>query len=301
MMRSEREMLDDILAFAEKDERIRAVTLEGSRTNPNVPKDMFQDYDISFLVTEMDSFVQDPNWVDQFGERIIMQTPEAMAMFPPDLGRRFSYMMLFTDGNRIDLTLIPLDEKDEYCKEDKLLLVLLDKDNCLPDIPAPTDEDYWVKRPSAEFFADCCNEFWWVSTYVAKGLWRQEILFALDHLNLYVRPMLLKMLEWQVGIQTDFSLSVGKNGKYLENYLPENRWQQLLRTYPSGDYEEVWNALFTAGDLFRRTAREVAEHLKYEYPAEDDRRVTDYLQHVRVLPRDATEIFPNMIKEKLWD
>lgn len=75
MMRSEREMLDDILAFAEKDERIRAVTLEGSRTNPNVPKDMFQDYDISFLVTEMDSFVQDPNWENESLCRLLRRWP----------------------------------------------------------------------------------------------------------------------------------------------------------------------------------------------------------------------------------
>ncbi|GIP32518.1 aminoglycoside 6-adenylyltransferase [Paenibacillus sp. J2TS4] len=290
-MRNEKEMMDCVLQFAEQDERIRAVTLEGSRTNPNVPKDMFQDYDISFLVTEMDSFVQNPDWIDRFGDRIILQTPEDMSMFPPELGRRFSYLMLFTDGNRIDLTLIPLDEKDDYCKEDKLLLVLLDKDNCLPEVPAPTDEDYWVKRPSAAFFADCCNEFWWVSTYVAKGLWRKEILYAQDHLNLYVRPMLIKMLEWQVGVQTDFSLSVGKNGKYLKNYLSEHSWQQLMQTYPSGSYEDVWNALFTMGDLFRRTAQEVADHLQYECPLEEDRRVTNYLKRVQALPSDAAEIF----------
>ncbi|MFJ7747632.1 aminoglycoside 6-adenylyltransferase [Peribacillus sp. NPDC097295] len=30
-----------------------------------------------------------------------------------------------------------------------------------------------MKKPSAEFFTECCNEILWVSTYVAKGLWRQ--------------------------------------------------------------------------------------------------------------------------------
>ncbi|MET3290157.1 UNVERIFIED_CONTAM: aminoglycoside 6-adenylyltransferase [Brevibacillus sp. OAP136] len=203
-MRTETQMMEMILSYAQQDERIRAVTLEGSRTNPNVPKDIFQDYDISFLVTEMSSFIEDPNWIDRFGDRIIMQKPEVMELFPPGLGNRFSYLMQFADGNRIDLTLIPLEEKDDYCKEDKLLVILLDKDNCLPSIPAPTDEDYWVKRPSAAMFADCCNEFWWVSTYVAKGLWRSEILYAQEHLNKYVRPMLHKMLEWQIGFETDF-------------------------------------------------------------------------------------------------
>lgn len=290
-MRSEQEMFDLILNFAKQDDRIRAVTLGGSRTNPNVPKDIFQDYDIGFLVTDMDSFIRDPHWVDVFGERIIMQMPEAMSMFPPELGNRFSYLMLFTDGNRIDLTLIPLEEKDRHLREDKLLMVLLDKDHCLPPVPPPTDEDYWVKRPSPEYFADCCNEFWWVSTYVAKGLWRREILYAQEHLNRYVRPMLMKMLEWQVGFRTGFSVSIGKCGKYLEKYMPESSWNKLMSTYADGTYEGVWNALFAMGDLFRETAMEVARHLNVEYPLEADERVVHYLQHVRHLPREASEIF----------
>ena len=32
------------------------VTLEGSRTNTNIPPDDFQDFDITFFVTDMDSF-----------------------------------------------------------------------------------------------------------------------------------------------------------------------------------------------------------------------------------------------------
>lgn len=91
-------------------------------------------------------------------------------------------------------------------------------------------------------FADCCNEFWWISTNVAKGLWREEILYAYEHLN-SVREMLLTMLEWKVGIETNFSLSVGKNSKYLERYVNKDIWAKLLKTYPNGEYEQVWNSL----------------------------------------------------------
>ena len=45
-MRSEKEMLDLIIDIATNDSRIRAAYLEGSRVNPNVPKDIFQDYDV---------------------------------------------------------------------------------------------------------------------------------------------------------------------------------------------------------------------------------------------------------------
>lgn len=289
-MRSEQEMMSLILNFASNDERVRAVGMNGSRTNSNVPRDMFQDYDIVFMVTDMNSFIADKNWMDCFGKRIIMQTPEDMDLFPPELDGNFSYLMLFSDGNRIDLTLCSIEKGENWNNGDKLSIVLLDKDQVLPILPAPTDQDYWVKRPSAALYADCCNEFWWVSTYVAKGLWRQEITYAMDHLNMVVRPMLIQMLEWKVGIDTEFSLSTGKNGKYLEKHLTKENWLALMSTYPGGTYEGVWGALFAALDLFRSTAKEVAERLNYEYPLDDDGNVTAYLMRVQQLGPGAGSI-----------
>ena len=55
-MRSEKQVYDTILSLAKTDERIRMVTLEGSRTNINIPPDDFQDFDITFFVTDMQSF-----------------------------------------------------------------------------------------------------------------------------------------------------------------------------------------------------------------------------------------------------
>ncbi|GGE31502.1 aminoglycoside nucleotidyltransferase ANT(6)-Ia [Pullulanibacillus camelliae] len=289
-MRSEQEMMALVLRVAQEDQRIRAVAMNGSRTNPNAPKDPFQDYDIVYLVKEFPSFIKEPQWINHFGDRIIMQTPDDMTLFPSESRDRFAYLLLFTDGNRIDLTLIPFEQKERYCHEDKLTIVLLDKDNALPAIPSPTDREYWVQHPTSTCFSDCCNEFWWVSTYVVKGLWRQEILYAIDHLSI-VRAMLLKMLEWKVGIETQFSLSVGKNSKYLERYLDAETWQKLLMTYPSGDYEQVWQALFTMTTLFEQVALEVAERLDLQYSLAEARKVKAHLKHVKTLDPNATAIY----------
>lgn len=272
-MRTEQEMMALILGVAAQDERVRAVAMNGSRANPKAPKDMFQDYDIVYLVTDVDSFVNDNSWIDVFGERMIMQTPEA------DGG--ICYLMQFTDGNRIDLTLAPVAETHAYCTKDKLTIVLLDKDDGLPVLPPPTDEGHWVQPPSTQLYDDCCNEFWWVATYVAKGLCRREILYAKWHLDSVVREALLTMLEWEAGIRTDFSVSMGKCRKYLEAHLPEERWQALLLTYADGSYDGTWNALFAACGLFCHTAKLVAAHFGYEYPDEDDRRVSEHLRRVR--------------------
>ena len=62
-MRTEKEMYDLIISIAQSDERIRAVYLNGSRTNPNVPKDIFQDYDVVYVVTETKPFIVDKDWI----------------------------------------------------------------------------------------------------------------------------------------------------------------------------------------------------------------------------------------------
>lgn len=276
-MRTEKEMMHLILTFAKNDPRIRVVGMEGSRANVNVAKDEFQDYDISYLVTDMESFKKDDRWLDYFGKRIIMQKPEAMSLFTPTLGNWFSYLMLFEDGNRIDLKLVPIEELDLYLSRDKLLKILLDKDNRIKKPVVPTDEDYHVKKPSPEFFDDCCNEFWWVSTYVTKGLLREEILYATEFLNLCVRPNLLRMMAWKLGIETDFSISVGKSYKYMEKYLSKDVWRRLLSTYKNSTYEEVWNALFECHSLFRETSKFVAKELGYRYPDYDE-NVTKYIR-----------------------
>ncbi|HET7580812.1 MAG TPA: aminoglycoside 6-adenylyltransferase [Bacillales bacterium] len=290
-MRSEKEMMDLIMGTAEEDERIRAVILNGSRANPNVQKDCFQDYDIVYVVRDIKSFTSDHTWVDRFGERIIMQMPEDMVVPPAENNGRFAYLMLFTDGNRIDLTLVPVEKAKELIDRDSLSILLLDKDQMIDPFPPPTDSDYVVKPPTAKEFANCCNEFWWVSTYVAKALWREEISHAKFIQEVPVRNMLMRMLEWQIGVKTGFTISTGKSGKYFKDYLENETWRQFLKTYPDADCERIWEALFTMCDLFRTVAADVAEHFGFEYPEMDDGRVTAHLHHVRSLTGDAKEVY----------
>ena len=249
-MRTEKEMFDLILGVAEKDERILGVYMNGSRANPKAPKDIFQDFDIVYVVKETKSFIKDKGWVDIFGERLIMQLPDELDKITgikTNFKNDYGYLMQFIDGNRIDLHIQTKEFALKELKRDKLSIILLDKDNIFPKLPEPTDEEHWIKKPTEKLFYRACNEFWWVSIYVAKGLWRDEIPYAMDNLNFHVRPQLIQMLSWYVGISTDFSCSVGKSGKYLKNYLPNEIWDRFLKTYPAGNVSSIWDSLFEMG------------------------------------------------------
>jgi aminoglycoside 6-adenylyltransferase len=289
-MRTEQEMLDLVVGVARADERIRAVLMNGSRANPNAPRDPFQDFDIVYLVTDDAPFRHNLEWIRRFGDLLILQMPEAMQDPPPSDDGGFGYLMQFTDGNRIDLGLYPLVRLDQ-CLRDSQTIVLLDKDGLIGELPPASDRDYLPKPPTAKRFADCCNEFWWVCPYVAKGLWREEITYAKAMLEQPVRDQLMKMLSWHIGVRTQFSRSPGKLGKYLQQHLEPELWELLLQTYADASVERTWDALLTMCTLFRRVAVPIAETYGFDYPHGDDVRVSAHLEHVRCLPKTATDIY----------
>ena len=289
-MRSEQEMLELILSTAQYDERIRAVIMAGSRANPDARRDMFQDFDIAYFVTDVASFTDDHTWINRFGELMIVQMPERMGNPPPVSDGRFAYLMQFADGNRIDLTLFPVARVNEFRRE-SLSLLLLDKDELFETFPSPNESDFLPRRPDARAFSDCCNEFWWVCTYVAKGLWREEIVYAKYMLDRVVREQLMKMLTWYVGVKTQFLHGPGKCGKHLRQYLEPELWAMLQKTYSDADSENTWDAALVMCDLFRSAAKSVAENFGFDYPRGDDERVTAHLRHIRSLGKDAKEMY----------
>lgn len=293
-MRSQSEMMDLILGVAKKDERIRAVYLNGSRANPNAPKDIFMDYDVVYVVTETESFLNEKEWIDGFGERIIMQEPDLLDKMlgrSVDFSKCYGYLMQFSDGNRIDLHLETLDYTLERFGMDSLTVTLLDKEDVLPKLPAASDKSYWVERPSFAQYTSKCNNFWWVAPYCAKGLWRKEILYTNAAMNDCVRDALLQMLSWHVCIGKGFEFSLGKSQKYLSNYLDPDLWNRLMTTYNLSDYNTAWNALITACELFHETAPAVGEAFGYGYNKEEADKSFAYIRHIKELPQTAAEIY----------
>jgi len=271
-------MYELILDYAKKDEGVRCVYMNGSRANPNAPKDKYMDFDIVFIVKELSPYLSDLHWVDVFGKRLILQMPEAMR-YPSGSGA-FNWLMLFEDGNRIDLTLIPIT-KPELIGEDSETLVLLDKDGILPKFPPASDRDYLVREPDELFYLSCCNNFFWCMQNVAKGIVRDELSYAMQMYDYWVRNELNDMVSWYIGTQTDFEVSTGKLGKYFKTYLSAEVYEKYKKTYADSDYDHLWQAMFEACSLFRLLAKEVADYFNYTYPKEDDHGIMEYLKWMR--------------------
>ncbi|WP_192947517.1 aminoglycoside 6-adenylyltransferase [Staphylococcus cohnii] len=275
-MRTEKEMLDLILNIAKQDKNIKAVCMNGSRVNEKIKPDIHQDFDIVYIVENLEDIIADLEWINQFGNRIITQFPEAQDLYPSELEERYPILMLFDDYNRIDLTLLSKNKLSEYLAEDKLIKVLLDKDNLLPKNNSVSEASYWISKPYQKLFDECINEYYWVSTYVMKGIWRNELLYSIDHLNI-CRRMLLLMLAWDKGYKFDFQVNFGKSFKYLPNYLGSNKNSELTSTYPHLNTNEIKEALYKMTEMFEYAAVMVSKKCKLNYDTENYAEVKKYI------------------------
>ena len=266
-MRAETEMLDIILKTAET-LQVKAVAMSGSRTNPKAPKDEFQDYDVVYLVDNLENLISDLSWLDQFGKRIIEQEV--------GLGQRRLFLMLFEDGNRIDLTLCPKQQIQEWVDSEADYTVLKDDKGLFESYP-PSPKRYWTNPASQTDFEKACNEFWWVSSYVVKGICRKQLIYATDHLYGICQQELLKVLSWQVASEKG-AVDIGKNYKYLFNYFPTEKEKEFSNLLDFSNIEKITQSLFATMQLFHQEAQFFAHKMGFYYDKEVAEKMIQYAE-----------------------
>lgn len=283
-MEKQNHIQNKILDFAKSDDRIRSVILNGSRTNSNVIPDQYQDFDIVFIVKNFNSFLKNRHWIDVLGKPILQQLPDEM-----ELGKdphvetiSFGFLMIFEGGYRIDLTLFPYEKFETHFKSDSLTLVWLDKDDLFKNIAQPSDKDYHITKPSQQEFTEVCNEFWWCVTNVAKGLKREEIIYAKDMLENVVRPMFWKLIEWNVGYKHNFKVSLGKSGKFAKKFMSESLYEDVLNTYSNADINSNWDALELILKIFAEEQGKFAKELNYKINTKEIENSTEYISSMRL-------------------
>ena len=266
-MRTESEMLNLILQIA-KNLQVEAVAMSGSRTDTKAPKDEFQDYDVVYVVDDLDNLTSDLAWLDQFGTRIIEQHNI--------LGNRRLYLMLFEDGNRIDLTLCPKDHIQEWVDSEADYTVLKDEKGLFESYTT-SPQRYWTNPASPIDFEKACNEFWWVSAYVVKGICRKQVIYAMDHLYGICQQELLKILAWQVARDRG-AVDIGKNYKYLFNYLPIEKEKEFSNLLDFSSSDKITQSLFATMDLFHQEAQSLAQKMGFNYDKEVAEKMSHYAE-----------------------
>ena len=242
------------------------MALSGSRTEDQAPKDEFQDYDIVYIVENLDELISDLSWLDQFGKRIIEQHNV--------LDHRHLYLMLFKDGNRIDLTLCPKEYMQEWVASEAGYTVLVDEKGLFESY-SPSPQRFWTSPPNKIDFEKTCNEFWWVSAYVVKGICRKQVIYSIDHLYSICQQELLKVLAWQITSDKG-TVDIGKNYKYLFNYLTAEKEKEFLNLLEFSSLDKITQSLFAMMQLFHQEAQYLAQKMGFKYEKEVAEKMIEY-------------------------
>lgn len=288
-------LIQQVIAWAETQPTIHAVILTSTRARPDAVLDPFSDYDIILAVDAVWPFHVDRGWLEAFGT--------VLALYRDPIRRdcgyeQFGYVTQYEhDRLKIDFTVLEADllrtlpsDCDLRDELDAGYAVLLDKDGVTANLPAPTYHAYIPTPPSAETYHEAVEIFFHEATYVAKNIWRDELLPAKYSFDQEMKQMMLgRMLVWRMEIEHGWTIRPGVLGKGLKRRTPPELWQQLEATYVGAGAAENWDALFRLIALYRQVAIEVGNGLGYAYPHALDARACAYLESVRSLPRAENE------------
>jgi len=278
--------------WANRQDTVRVLILTSSHTSPKSPVDILSDYDLIMVLTDIHPFYNRRDWLSDFGPLLTLYRNPIMW----DNGLEHScYIVQYENGLKIDFTLWSVAFLQRLAAQPKLpdefdagYRVLLDKDSLTTALQPPTYAAYIPLPPTATQYTEKAEIFFLDAIYVAKFLWRDDLVAAKHLLDHFMKQEhLIPLLEWHFEIDHNWSVKPGPYGRRLKQWLRPDLWQQLESTYTGVDIEENWTALYATITLFRQAAIEVGKHFGYAYPHDLDQRCMAYLQKIKKLASDA--------------
>jgi aminoglycoside 6-adenylyltransferase len=281
-------LLQHIVQWAQARPDVRAVILTSTLTDPNAPTDRFSDYDIILAVTDVQPYYQDRGWLEDFGHVLVLYRDPLKLTYGLE---EFAYITQYEDGKKIDFMVFDTGILPHIAWEGVLpdyldvgYVVLLDKDGLTSGLKPPTYTAFIPSPPSEVEYLTIIELFFHEATYVAKHLWRNELIPAKYNLDQMMKFENLRvMLEWRMEMDHGWSMKTGAYGKGLKKHLPAEIWSALEATYVGAGIEENWQAMFRTINLFHKVAIEVGDHLGFAYPHDLHQRAVAYLTCVREL------------------
>ena len=114
-----------------------------------------------------------------------------------------------------------------------------------------------------------------MSAYVVKGISRNQLIYATDHLYGICQQELLKILAWQVASDRG-RVDVGKNYKYLFQYLPAEKEKEFSSLLDFASLDKIIQSLFATMTLFHQEAQAFSLKTGFPYDKETAEKMIEY-------------------------
>ena len=285
-------LIERFVHWAESEPDIRAAIVIGSRARENCPADEWSDLDIVVFAVHPERYVSNADWLAHVGQpclTFVEKTPdggmERRALFTGGLDVDFAFdsMQMAQQLKQwlwwrahfpLVLRLLPASMtrrvRDGVAFFADVVRrgthVLLDKDNfskylslLAADAPAPT-------LPTQAEFLQVLNDFWYHTVWTAKKLRRGEVWMAKSCCDVYMKWLLLRVIEWHARVQNGAGYDTWHRGRFLEQWADPRAIADLRHAFAHYDQAEVRQALLATMELFHWLSLEIATRLDYSYP-----------------------------------
>lgn len=286
-MRTEQEIINNVLNVAGADDNVRAVI----RTNLLPQREYLYSYQFYWVVNDISKYEDDSVFETCFGERILLFRGDKN--YPDMFENTKAHLMVYRDGITLVINTMGRDtflqkfngaDKHENVWIGETYQKIMDKDNLLPKIERLTEtQTIFASVPTEAEFLGTCNEFWWVLKTFAEYTLRKELPAAMFYLNVAVRDLLNRMLSWYILLREEKPVDLGILNSNFEKFLDTDLFQLYQKTYADADYEHIRQAYFAVVELWGRTGRAVAGYANIRYPEETEKNMIDFIHKMQNL------------------
>lgn len=263
--------LKKLIEFANNNDSIRGLILQGSYVNDNAPKDIFSDLDPFFYVTDINKFINEFTWKNNFGEVISYFHDEWDSQ---ENQKTYSRLTIYKDGFKMDFGFGDISLA-KYANDMALYKIYVDKDNVIPEPEVIDEQKFFIKKPQEKEYQDILRDFFFDSSYVVKTIYRDEIMFN-QYMIQILHKKIQKLVEWYIGCKYDFKVNTGVVGRYMKRYLSKDEYQLIKDTYSGTKPEETKQALLKSFEAVHYFGEFVARRLDFTYPQKHEDDMYDY-------------------------
>lgn len=280
-MESDKTIIEKLVSFAEQSDLIQAMILFGSRAREKNAADKYSDYDIIFLVTDVDYFLDTDQWLNQIETYYIsFQEPTAAG----GTERR----VFFSDAMDMDFLFYDA-KKSERLAADNIIQsffsrgyqVLVDKIDFTDAIgrhrPSVQAEEIKTSYTEKEFI-NLANTFWFHSIWAVKKILRGETWAAKSCVDGYMKDLLRQLLEGYSKAVNGNDFDIWHDGRFFDNWVDETIKEQLQTAYGSYDSKDILRALNQTMMMFSDVSSRTAACLDYNNPITAETYAVEQIQ-----------------------
>ncbi len=273
-------LLHRVSNWAETRPDIRALILTGSYAQDQA--DALSDLDLEVFTRDPRRYSDSDGWISEIGSVWVCIPEQDDVGYPARL-------VIFEGGLKADFSMFPVSALEERAAAMRLrpiyergYRILVDKDHLAAKLQAPTGRPVKTAMPTEEDFVGLIREFWFEAYHVAKYLKRGDLWTAKSR-DWGLKELLLRMIEWHEKTLHGWDYDTKHLGTRMKTWVEPHVWEKLNDAFAHFDATDSWRALDATQSLFRETAHKTAHYLRYRYPDDVDRNISNYIDTLKLI------------------